>query len=171
MARRGKCVFTHLKSIVGRWHDMRASWWTLRDEALIERATTPVTTSRDEWAEALMDLSKLVIEGFEVGYIRKSLDAASIEYKGTDQSIALLERLAGFQSVDGEPFRLAGLRTVQAIRSKAKGHAGSSEAAEIARKAVAEHGGFPEHFKHVCNQVADELKIVTEIFATKEDGC
>jgi hypothetical protein len=160
-----------VKSIVGRWHEKRVSWWTLRDETLIERATIPVTTSRDEWAEAFMDLSKFVVEGFEVGIIRKSLDAASIEYKATDQSIALLERLVGCESADGDPFRLAGLRTVQAIRSKAKGHAGSSEAAEIARNAVAEHGGFPEHFKHVCNQVADELKIVTEIFTTKEDGC
>jgi hypothetical protein len=33
-------------SIVGRWHDEKVAWWTLRDEKLLERVNTPLTASR-----------------------------------------------------------------------------------------------------------------------------
>ncbi|MFO7557695.1 MAG: hypothetical protein R6X10_02605, partial [Desulfobacterales bacterium] len=43
---------------------------TLRDEKLLESVNTPLTASRDEWAEAYMELAKLIIEGFETKAIR-----------------------------------------------------------------------------------------------------
>ena len=45
------------------------------DLEVLERVNTPLTASRDEWAEAFMDLAKLVIEGFETKGIRAKLDA------------------------------------------------------------------------------------------------
>jgi hypothetical protein len=56
--------------------------------------------------------------------------------------------------------RLAGLRTVQLLRSKAKGHAGGSEAQQLAQNALMEHETFANHFHHVCAQVADELESI-----------
>jgi hypothetical protein len=61
-------------SIVRRWHHDKVAWWTLRDEKLLERVNTPLSASRDEWAEAFMDLAKLVVEGFETKPIRAKLD-------------------------------------------------------------------------------------------------
>jgi len=39
-------------SIVQCWHNDKVAWWILRDERLLERVNTPLTASRDEWAEA-----------------------------------------------------------------------------------------------------------------------
>jgi hypothetical protein len=52
------------------------------------------------------------------------------------------------------------LRTVQNLRSKAKGHAGGGEAQQLANDALMEHESFANHFQHVCTQVADELEII-----------
>jgi len=149
-------------SIVQRWHDGKVAWWALREEKLLERVNTPLTASRDEWAEAYMDLAKLVIEGFETKAIRARLDASQVLYAKENKTIALLEKLLSTTGTAEEGHKLVGLRTVQLLRSKAKGHAGGSEAQQLAQNALMEHETFANHFQHVCAQVADELEAIEE---------
>lgn len=147
-------------SIVQRWRDDKVAWWALRDDKLLERVNTPRTASRDEWAEAYMDLSKLVIEGFETNAIRARLDAVQVPYDKEDKSIALLEKALSKTGAAGDGQRLVGLRTVQLLRSKAKGHVSGSEAQQLALLALMEHGTFASQFLHVCAQVVDELETI-----------
>lgn len=115
-----------------------------------------------------MDLAKLVIEGFDTKSIRKSLDRARIVYGKDDRTIALLEKLISGLGMDDKKGRLAGLRTVQSVRSKAKGHVGGREAWRLSQKAQKEHGTYSDHFQHVCAQVADELKLIEQVmFASR----
>lgn len=146
-------------SIVQRWLDSNAKWWSLRDEKLLERVNTPLTASRDEWAESYMDLAKLIVEGFEIKTIRRRLDEAQISYGKEDKTIVLLENLLTVRT-RGQIQKLDGLRTVQLLRSKAKGHAEGSEAQQLAQNALMEHETFANHFQHVCAQVADELETI-----------
>jgi hypothetical protein len=143
-------------SIMQRWRDANATWWILRNERLLESVNTPLSASRDEWAEAYMDLAKLVVEGFETKAIRAQLDALQVSYNDEDKTITLLENLLTARS-GGHFQKLEGLRTVQLLRSKAKGHAGGSEAQQLAQAALMEHETFTNHFQYVCAQVADEL--------------
>jgi hypothetical protein len=154
-------------SILRGWHDKKVHWWTLRESRLFDRVTVPYSASRDEWADSFMDLAKLVNEGFEVKAIRKRLDAAHVEYNGTDQSIALLEKLAS--QAEGDEFSFAALRTVQRIRSKVKGHSGSSEAENITRYALAAHDSFAKHFEFVAENVATELERIESLFSDKAE--
>lgn len=103
-----------------KWDEKRVPYWTLRDRNLLEQISTPITASREEWSEAFMDLSKLVVEGFEVAFIRSKLDAASVAYGANDQSIALLEKLRAATDPLASTTGFEGLRTVQRIRSKVK---------------------------------------------------
>lgn len=150
-------------SIIQRWHDRKVAWWTLRDEKLPDRVNTPLTESRDEWAEAFMDLAKLVVEGFETKSIRAKLDASQVLYEKDDKTIALLEKLISKGILSGASQKLTGLRTVQLLRSKAKGHSGGSEAEQLAQDALIEYESFGNHFRHVCTQVADELEKIEQV--------
>lgn len=152
-------------SILRSWQDVSAPWWTLREERLIECISTPLTTSRDEWAEAIMDLAKLVVEGFVITAIRARLEKSGIEYEQKEQSIALLERLINEGSESTEKQQLTGLRTVQLIRTKAKGHASGREVETLLREVLAEHESFTNHFKHVCATLALELQTIAGAFA------
>ena len=154
---------TRILSIVRRWRDDRVDWWSLRDEKLLDRVNTPLTASRDEWAEAFMDLAKLVIEGFETRPIRARLDAIGAVYDKEEKTIALLEKLLNKAASSGEERKLHALRNVQMLRSKAKGHASGSEADQLAEAAIAEHETFSNHFRHVCTQVADELETIQSL--------
>jgi len=151
-------------SIARRWRERPIPWWTLRDEELLNRANIPLTTSTDEWANAFLDLSKLIVEGFEVKAIRKRLDDAAIQYDSKEQSVLLLERLLSGVSHPSMPARLEGLRTIQMIRSKVAGHSGGSAARTIANDAITEYGSYNEHFTHACRLAAQELEAVAQAF-------
>ena len=157
-------------SIVERWAESDLMWWKLRDGAVIERVNTPRTTSSDEWAGAFMDLSKLVIEGFQVRVIRARLGETNIAFDKDEKSIALIEKLLrALRKIDDEQ-RLDGLRTVQLIRSKKSAHSGSSKASDLATNALKKYGAYSAHFEHVCRIVASELKLIEGAFSRMQIG-
>ena len=145
--------------LMHRWADSDMAWWKLGDRMLLSRVSIPRTHSRDEWLQAFLDLSRLVIEGFRVRAIRKRLDAMSIEFEKEERSLALLERvLIGCRSI-ARGTRLNGLRTVQNIRNTAS-HSGSSKADELSNHALEEHGTYSAHFESVCEVVTHELDMI-----------
>jgi hypothetical protein len=147
-------------SIVRRWHAAKYPWWTLRDESLVRRVGVPLTTSRDEWGDSFMDLAKLVIEGFEETIIRERVRDIGMPFADSDKSIALLEKLVPNRQGDAGAARLEGLREVQRIRTKVRGHASGREARELAQGAIGEHASFANHFRVVCARVADDLAAI-----------
>jgi hypothetical protein len=152
-----------IRSTLLLWQLQKVSWWTLRERNLMDRVSTPVTSSRDEWAEAFMDLAKLVVEGFETKAIRARLDQERVPYGQEDKTIALLERLLNRGACAGT--KLEGFRLVQHLRSKVKGHVGGSDAEALAQQAVTEHETFGKHFKYVCQIVVDDLETVERLFS------
>lgn len=151
-------------SIVKSWNDTIVPWWTLREDRLLERVSTPLTASRDEWAEAFMDLAKLVVEGFVITAIRAKLQKSGIAYEKKEQSITLLERLINEGSDSTEKQSLTGLRAVQLIRTKAKGHASGREVETLVQEVLAQHESFKMHFKHVCATLVHELQTIAGAF-------
>jgi hypothetical protein len=149
---------TETFSILESWQARKIEWWTLRDENLLNLANPPISSSKDEWAEAIMDLSKLVVEGFEIGFLRTKLRKLGGVYSADERSIALLEKIVEARNPDDGPVTLEGLRTVQYIRTKVKGHSGSSEAKTIAQDALTKHETYGKHFKYLCKLVVDDLQ-------------
>lgn len=148
-----------ISALLQGWSEDGKIWWKCRDEALHERANPPVAGSRDEWSNAFLDLSQLLVEGFEINSIRKMLDGARVTYATNNQSLELLEILLE-QEQPGSKRRLDGLRAAQKIRSKVKSHAGSNEGRELAEEALREHGDYGSHFRHVCEKIIDELSAI-----------
>ena len=149
--------------LMRRWVRSDLKVWKIRDKALLERVSTPRTSSRDEWANAFMDLSKLIIEGFQVKSIRKELERLNITFDKNYGSIVLLERfLIGRGKIkDGQ--KLVGLKTVQHIRSTFA-HSSGHTSHDLANNALEQHGTFSAHFNSVCGTVVAELKLIEEAF-------
>ena len=146
-----------------QWNERNATWWQIKDEALLAKINTPVSSSRDEWAQSFLDLSIAVIENFRTKPIREILSQENIAFEKTDRTLALLERLLRSRdSGGGHRTGLEGLRQAQSIRSKVQSHSRGTEADEIARNALVEYGTYREHFKRVCDQIADELEMIEE---------
>jgi hypothetical protein len=114
-----------------------------------------------------MDLAKLVVEGFETAVIRARLEKLDVAYDKKEQSIALLERLINVGAETAEKQSLTGLRNVQLIRTKVKGHASGQEVETLVQKVLAEHESFTNHFKHICKTLALELQTIAGLFALR----
>ena len=146
-----------------RWAEQGYDWWQIEDETHLLRVNTPVSSSKDEWAQSFLELSKTVIEGFQTKPIRALLRHENISFDKGDRTLALLEKLlASRHPTDALPPKLEGLRHAHQIRSKVPSHRGGAEADEIARNALVEHGTYREHFEHICNQIAKELDDIEE---------
>jgi len=149
-----------LLEIVKSWHSSEVDWWSLKAENLLTRVNTPITDSRDEWSDAFMDLAKLIIEGFKLDVIRNKLDQFEIQYDKEEKSIKLLERLVRYSKADFNSEGLVGLRTLQFLRTKLKGHFSGSDSEQIMYDALLEHETFRNHFRYVCNLLRIELLII-----------
>lgn len=167
-------TFTHpreeIMSIARRWQERSVGWWKLRDPDLLNRANVPLTSSKDEWSEAVMDITKIVIEGFDTKAIREQLDKVGMTYEKDDRTITLLEKLLNFGRHTDDPFPLEGLREAQRIRSKIGGHTKGTEAQQILQAAVSEHSSFTEHFTNLCKRIAAELEAIGLIFENGTAG-
>lgn len=153
--------------LIQEWDKRQVAWWQLKDKDLLKQVNLPLTSSKDEWAEAFMSLSKLVIEGFNVKAIRLKLDEKSISYTSEEKSIGLLEGLIKEVS-DSE--KLTGLRTSQLIRTKVKGHSNGSDAKKLEKDALNQHKTFKKHFEYVCSLISDELNLIEDTFLDGELG-
>ena len=157
---------------VREWARRKPDWWKIDDEDDLRRVNTPVSGSKDEWGSAFVELSKAVIEGFQVTPIRSLLRQKQIHFGKEEQSLSLMRKLISAQSGQDEGRQqLEGLRKVWEIRSKGPSHRGGSEADLIARNAISEHGTYRGHFEHVCNQMADELELIEQVLGSAQDTC
>lgn len=147
-----------IKTLLGRWREEKVLWWTLRDEAAISHLTTPRTSSRDEWARAFTNLSKLIIEGFRVKVIRAHLSEMGVKWTKEEGSLALLQRALSYAARSTPNPEIEGLRAVQRIRSKVDAHVRGTESDHLSRDAIREHGTYTAHFEHVCRMLLDELE-------------
>lgn len=60
-----------LKNALDEVRRANVGWWTLRAENLIDHVHYPVTTAPDEWANELLNLDQLLVEGLEERWLRQ----------------------------------------------------------------------------------------------------
>lgn len=152
-----------LKISLRRYNELRVAWWKLGTQELLDQAFTPRTSSKDEWAEACMRLAKLVNEGLVAKTIKLRLSEKKIDFEKNEGSLKLFERL--WTELAGEQKALAGMREVQAVRSKIRGHRPTTEGENLARKALCDHGSYRAHFEEICQTLTSELAIIDHFLA------
>ena len=153
-----------LLMLLGRWSESDFSWWGISNQNVLLRVNTPITDSRDEWAEAFLELTHVVAERFRPKELRSLLDQRGIAYEKNSRSLILLEKLIRQeQQAVGPKKRLDGLREAQNIRNKVKSHVGGREGKLIFQDVLMEHGTFRNHFSNVCDRIVNELEEIEHV--------
>jgi len=133
-------------------------WWTLKEPELLRKINSPVTNSKDEWAEACMNITKLVVEGLNNKFIKQYLRKLEIEFEKQLGSISLFEKLLSKTYEDEADRQLSSLRQAQLIRSKVKGHSSGTTAKSIVDSILADHESFKAHFQNMCEGILAEIE-------------
>lgn len=154
-------------------HDLRCRavpWWHLRAGELLRKLTYPVTTSKDEWAEAISVLDQVVVEGLEEKWLRRKLSALSPSVDDRLRALKLLENCLtalGFEP-DHARALLGPFHDVHNLRSNQKSHAPGTTAREEREGLLEKHKTFRAHFEYLCQSCLESLTIIDRALAEPE---
>jgi hypothetical protein len=142
------------------------AWWKLRADDLPSKVHYPVTEATDEWANEIMALDKLLVEGFETAWLKARALQLKQEVKPQEASLVLTERCLqglGFEEEHAKSI-VAPLRTLHHLRSKLRGHVAGSEAEALRQAALDEHETYRNHFEDLCSRCDRAMRDIAEAF-------
>jgi len=155
-----------LKRKLNTLHTEEVSWWKLRDKDAPDKVHYPYTNSRDEWADEILNLDQLLIEGLEEKWLRKKAKELDANPDSRLRSLKLVEII--LTTIDFEESHareiLSPFHTVHNLRSVLKGHTSGSEAEKIRKDALTEHGSFRKHYEKICSDCDESIEIIAEAF-------
>jgi hypothetical protein len=154
----------NIKTILRKLTEQEVPWWKLRGQDLLDRVHYPATASSEEWADELMSLDKLLVEGFEEKWLRNKAFELGQTPVASDGSLVLVGRCLqglGFEEEDAKR-TISPLRTLHNLRTKLKGHSGGSEAEDIRKSELATHGSFGNHFRVLCGECDAAMQRIIE---------
>lgn len=155
-----------LKYKLEKLHRAKVCWWTLRDEEAPKKVHYPYTSSRDEWAEEILNLDQLVVEGLEEKWLRRKAKELGRNPDIKLRALKLTEECliaVGFEE-DHAHQLMSPFRELHYLRSILKGHTSGREAEKIRKQALQEFGSFRQHFEHLCAECDDSLETIIEAF-------
>ena len=146
-----------------RWN---VKWWKLRDRNAPNKVHYPYTASKDEWAEEILNLDQLLVEGFEEKWLRTQARNLGRNPNPKFRSLKLIEECLVGVDFDEDHARqiIDPFRKIHHLRSKLKGHTFGQEAEMIRKTSLAKFGSFHKHFEHICAECDESLEIVIEAF-------
>lgn len=156
-----------LKQIARELNHEGVPWWTLRSQQLLDQLHYPVTASADEWSNELLHLDQLIVEGFEVKWLKnKAQSLGRVPDPKYGSLLLIYECLLG-QGLDVPEAQklIEPLKDAHDLRSKTKGHASGEEATRIKSDVRRKHGSYKKHFRYLVTEcdgsfrrIADTLK-------------
>ncbi len=153
-----------LKRLTDQLHSQDVPWWKLRSERLVQLVHYPVTRSSEEWADELMALDKLLVEGFEERWLRRKAEELGRSPKMQTRSLKLIEECLiglGFEEDHARQI-MSPLHDVHNLRSELKGHATGNEARRIRAAAISKRGTYRKHFEALCAGCDESLRQVSK---------
>lgn len=158
-----------IKSILRKLTELEVPWWKLRAPDLLDSVHYPATVSNAEWADELMALDKLLVEGFEEKWLRNEAKELSQHPLASEGSLLLVGRCLQGLGFDEEQAKntVSPLRTLHHLRTKLKGHAGGSEERSLRQAALVKHGSFRKHFEELCGECDVAMQRIIEALSRK----
>ena len=156
-----------IKVTISNFDKRAPSWWKRRGDALAARVLIPATNSEKEWADAILALDQLIVEGFLTTKLRAVATAVGLALDPTWQSLRILEAvLDGLGASDEQASAtMAPLRYLHRLRSKVTGHA-TGESKGLVREALTEHRTFRAHFTDLCDCCDRSLVSIDRVLAS-----
>lgn len=162
----GDDILNKLKNNLDKLHRLGVGWWKLRDKKAPEKVHYPYTSSRDEWAEEILNLDQLIVEGLEEKWLRKKAKELGRTPEDKLRSLKLVEECLiaqGFE-IDHANKIMLPFHAIHNLRSKLKGHTSGDEAEKIRKQALQFYGSFRSHYENLCLECNDSLDIIIKAF-------
>jgi hypothetical protein len=142
----------------------KPAWWIPRGEDLAKAVHSPATTSSEEWANEILALDHLLLEGFRDKGLKAVLTGLGRLLEPEWRSFKLLEECMVGKGVDAEDAKaaVASLRTLREMRNVLKGHAASTKRRELEKQAKTDHRSFRSQFTALAAECDAAFALIIE---------
>lgn len=137
------------------------AWWRPRGSQLRERVHYPVTTSSKEWADELLALDQMIVEGFVTTELRKIAATSKVEVDKSWGSLKLIQEILRTRDSLTVDQTIEPLRELHYLRSKVPGHH-TGERTKLEASAIGDHGSFAAHFRDLCSRCEDSFDVILD---------
>lgn len=162
-------IYDPLESLKRKLYDLdqaKVKWWILRDSSAFDKVHYPFTTSKDEWAEEILNLDQLLVEGLAEKWLKTKAQELGRPKDDKQRSLKLMEECligVGFEE-DYAREIMGAFHDVHNFRSKVKGHTSGEEATQIRKAALRDFGSLRKHFEDLCRRCDESLEIIINAF-------
>ena len=152
-----------LRQAVEQLNENAPPWWTRRPENVVNGVHYPVTTSPDEWADEILRLDQLLIEGLKGKELRSLAESLGRSPDTKFGSIKLVEECLIGMGWEEERAKevTAPLRRLHNYRSKCRAHSHGNEANQMRKKVLSEHRRYGQHFKVLSSECDEALRAIS----------
>lgn len=159
---------TRLRGLV----ESKCPWWNLPNLDQIEEVHYPVTASRDEWANEIMALDQLVVEGLNQKWLKTKAIKLGQTPSAKMRQLKLLECCLvglGFEE-DYAHDLMSPFHELHNLRSLIRGHRWGTEATSETKRVLNEYGEYKAHFVSLCQHCDESLELIVAGFSEHESG-
>ncbi|WP_133406875.1 hypothetical protein [Parashewanella tropica] len=159
----------NLKDKLEKLNTKGVPWWKLRDKKAPDKVHYPYTSSRDEWAEEILNLDQLIVEGLEEKWLRRKAKELNLNPDARLRALKLIEVIlvgAGFETEHAREI-MTPFHVVHNARSILKGHTLGQEAEELRKNAITDYGSYKSHYEKICSDCDESLEIITKALSDK----
>ncbi|WP_375185604.1 hypothetical protein [Pseudoalteromonas sp.] len=152
-----------LKDKLDKLNIKRVPWWKLRDKNAPDKVHYPYTSSRDEWAEEILNLDQLIVEGLEEKWLRRKAKELNLNPDARLRALKLIEVIlvgVGFETEHAREI-MTPFHVVHNARSILKGHTLGQEAEELRKNAITDYGSYKNHYEKICSDCDESLEVIT----------
>ncbi|HDL6643585.1 TPA: hypothetical protein SBJ50_002026 [Yersinia enterocolitica] len=152
-----------LKDKLEKLNAQGVPWWKLRDKNAPDKVHYPYTSSRDEWAEEILNLDQLIVEGLEEKWLRRKAKDLELNPDARLRALKLIEVIlvgVGFEAEHAREI-MTPFHVVHNARSILKGHTLGQESEELRKNAITEYGSYKNHYEKICANCDESLEIIT----------
>jgi hypothetical protein len=142
-------------------------WWTLPDQSLLDEVHYPVTASRDEWANEIMALDQLIVEGLLQKWLKAKAIALGQAPSAKMRQLKLLELcLVGLGFEKDHAYEvMSPFHELHNLRSLVRGHRWGSDATSESKRLLKEFGECKRHFGSLCQRCDESLELIIAGFS------
>ena len=147
-------LLAELKRKVEALNESAAIWWSPRSLALLETTHYPATDSEREWADEILALDQLLVEGFverELKRVAQTSGGSLPAHPGALNSLIAALSARGFREDDAIKV-VAPLKALHHFRSKVRGHSSPREKEALIKKALLDFTSFRAHFLALASE-------------------
>jgi hypothetical protein len=161
-----------IKSKVRTLDQTAPAWWKVRGDVLSDAARYPATDSVSEWANEILALDQLLVEGFLVKPIKTLAVAAGATIETNWASLKVLEEYlaATGHTLEEAKNIVAPLRKLHSLRSQTKGHGAVSERRNEERAARSQFGTLRAHFTALTAECDAALAEILVALKSPDEG-